>query len=112
MSFMSLSVTKFGNFTANFKTFPPTIPPEHLITLFGIMIGTFGPSVFRSLNGSRQRKNLRKLIDIIASEHDKLDRITLESQILRLYTKGKLNDSHYTLLKDMISEYYPDTKNG
>ena len=53
---------------------------------------------------------MRKLVDRIDSEHDKLDRITIENQIMNLYTKGKINDSHYTLLKDKISEYYPDTK--
>jgi hypothetical protein len=57
----------------------------------------------------KTEKNLRKLIDRIDSEHSNLDRIVLENEIMHLYTKGKISDSHYTLLKDKISEYYPET---
>jgi hypothetical protein len=35
----------------------------------------------------------------------KLDRTTSENQILDLYTKGKINDSHYILLKNKITEF-------
>ena len=107
----NLTVDRYGTFTANFTTIPPAIPPQYLLSLFGIMLGTFLPSIFRWLNGLWQRKNLREYLDRIASQHDKLDRITLENQIMGLYTKGKINDSHYILLKHKISEYYPDTKN-
>lgn len=106
----NLTVNRYGTFTANFKSLPPPIPPEYLLTLFGIMLGTFTPSILHVVNGWRQRKNLSKLIERIDSGHGKLDRNTLENEIMRLYTKGKINDSHYTLLKDKISEYYTDTK--
>jgi hypothetical protein len=105
----ALNVTHFGSFTRNFRALPPAIPPEYLTVLFGIMVGTFAPSFLKWLNGLRQRKNLRKLIDRIDSEHSNLDRIVLENEIMHLYTKGKISDSHYTLLKDKISEYYPGT---
>ena len=100
---------QFGSFTGNFKALPPAIPPEYLLTLFGIMISTFAPSIFKWLNGLRQRKNLRKLIHRIDSEHSNLNRIVLDNEIMHFYTKGKIGDSHYALLKDKISEYYPDT---
>jgi len=74
----NLNTTQFGSFTANFKALPPALPPEYLLTLFGIMLGTFVPSVFRWLNNLRQRKNLRKLVDKIDSEHSGLDRIELD----------------------------------
>ena len=104
----TLNVTQFGSFTGHFKALPPLIPPQYLVTLLGIMIGTLAPPIYRWLNSSRQRKNLRKLIDRIDSEHSKIDRIVLDNEIMRLYTKGKIADSHYALLKDKISEYYPD----
>jgi hypothetical protein len=47
----NFTVTQFGNFTANLKEIPPPIPPEYLLTLFGIMLGTFITSLFRWVNG-------------------------------------------------------------
>ncbi|MFZ0510855.1 MAG: hypothetical protein WAM14_04545 [Candidatus Nitrosopolaris sp.] len=52
----TLDNTQFGNFTANFKAVPPPTPPEYLVTLFGIMVGTFAPSLFHWLNGLREKK--------------------------------------------------------
>ena len=37
----TLSVTKFGNFIANFEKLPPAIPPEYLATLFTVVITAF-----------------------------------------------------------------------
>ena len=46
----NFTVTQFGNFTANLKEIPSPIPPEYLLTLFGIMLGSFIPSLFRWVN--------------------------------------------------------------
>jgi hypothetical protein len=43
-------------------------------------------------------KNLHKLTERIDSKRDKLDRNTLENQILLEYMDGNINDSHYALI--------------
>lgn len=97
----TLNVFRDGNFTANFKQAPPVIPPEYLLTLFGIMIGTFAPSIVRWVNGWRQRRNLRNLIKRIDSGEEPNK---LEAKILQFYTKGKISDSHYALLIKKLSK--------
>jgi hypothetical protein len=34
----TLTITKFGSFTANFEKLPPAIPPEYLATLFTVVV--------------------------------------------------------------------------
>jgi len=36
-----LSITKFGNFTANFRALPPPIPPEYVAMLIGVVATAF-----------------------------------------------------------------------
>jgi YVTN family beta-propeller protein len=85
----TLTVNRYGTFTANFTTSPPAIPPQYLLSLFGIMLGTFLPSIFRWANGWWQRKNLREWLDRIGSQHDKLDQTTLECQDYGVYPRTK-----------------------
>jgi hypothetical protein len=37
----TLTITKFGSFTANFEKLPPAIPPEYLATLFTVVVTAF-----------------------------------------------------------------------
>jgi hypothetical protein len=54
----TLSVTKFGNFTANFEKLPPAIPPEYLATLFAVVASAFiGSWLTPSFIGWRKAKN-------------------------------------------------------
>lgn len=36
----------------------------------------------------------------------KVDRHTIEKEVIKLYSNGKISDYHYQMLKDKISEYY------
>ena len=85
----TLTVVRYGTFTGNFTTIPPAIPPQYLLSLFGIMLGTFLRSIFRWANGWWQRKNLRQWLDTFESQQAKLDQTTLENQILVYQRKDK-----------------------
>ena len=97
-----LKITKFGSFTANFKELPPPLPSEYWIPLYGLIIGFFIPSIIKWLNGWGQRRNLTEYLYKIG----KVDRHIIEDDVLKLYSNGKISDSHYQMLKDKISEYY------
>jgi len=98
-------VTRYGKLTAIFiQQTPVTIPPAFWAPLYALIPGFFIPSIIHWLNGRRQRGYLSKHIDIIEREHPELDAINKE--IGKLYVDGKLNDSHYKLLKEKISEFY------
>jgi YVTN family beta-propeller protein len=103
-----LTVSRYGTFTAYFTTIPPAIPPQYQVALFGIMLGTFIPSIFRWVNGWWQRKHLREWLDVIEFRHIKFDRIMLEKKILDSYTRGRISDSHYATLRNEISKHYSD----
>lgn len=97
-----LTVTKFGTFTANFRELPASIPSEYWIPLYGLIPGFFIPSIIKWLSGKRQRKNLREYLDKMG----KVDRHIIEKEILTSYSKRKISDFHYQMLKDKISQYY------
>jgi hypothetical protein len=45
-----LSITKFGNFTANFRALPPPIPPEYAATLFTVVATAYVLSNYEMYN--------------------------------------------------------------
>jgi hypothetical protein len=50
----TLTVNRYGTFTANFKPLPPTIPPEFLVLLVGIILSSlFGWSKGAGLKRER-----------------------------------------------------------
>ena len=98
-------VTRYGTLTAIFtQQTPITIPAAFWAPLYALIPGFFIPSIIRWLHGRRQRGHLNKHIDIIEREHPELE--TINKEIEKLYLDGKINDSHYKLLKDKISEHY------
>jgi hypothetical protein len=98
-------VTRYGTLTAIFtQQTPITIPAAFWAPLYALIPGFFVPSIIGWLNGRRQRGHLSKHIDIIEREHPELE--TINKEIEKLYLDGKINDSHYKLLKDKISEHY------
>jgi YVTN family beta-propeller protein len=99
----SFRVSKYGGLTANFIS-SVSIPAEFWAPLYALIPGFFIPSVISWLNGKRQRKHLKESLDKIG----KVDRGLLEKDITRLYSGGKINDSHYQMLKDKIAGYYND----
>ena len=110
------AISKFGNFTANFKEIPPPIPTEYWIALYGIItssiIGWSIPIIYGLLHSRKQSKNLRQYANAIDSLHKKLNQNNGEelqsldkmySDITNTYAEGKMNETHYGLLKDKIS---------
>jgi YVTN family beta-propeller protein len=100
----NLGITKYGNYVANFT--PSPIPEGVWITLVGIMLGTFIPSIFRWLNGWRQRRNMFKHLKEIELNYENLDKDARKRKITESYVKGKINESQFKILDEKISEYY------
>jgi hypothetical protein len=108
-----LNITKFGNFTANFRELPPPIPPEYVATLIGVVATAFvGTWLTPALIGRRKIKMQLKYFKECISQIGKLDKNTLEDKIIGYYADGKLSDVHHQLLNDKVSEYYEDKDSG
>jgi YVTN family beta-propeller protein len=111
-SALNFTVTKYGTFTANFKSLPPPISQENLIGLYTIgatiFIGWFVPNIARWLNSILQRRHmmqyLLKLTHIdMVDEKCLLLVEDLQEKITFAYATGKINEAHYKLLNEKIS---------
>ncbi|HEX5978529.1 MAG TPA: YncE family protein, partial [Nitrososphaeraceae archaeon] len=114
----TLNMSKFGNFTANFKEIPPPVSSEYLIPLYGIIITTIvGWSIPSIIGWTKSKRDVGKLNyyhkqitslygDGKLDENDigALDR--LRSNIVDAYSKGKLNEKHYDSLRNETSILY------
>lgn len=97
----------YGKLTANFITYAPfSLPPAFWAAVSAIITSFFIPSIVSWVNNWIQRRNLRKYLHKIDSDHNKLSKETMKKEIQNLYAKGKLSESHYELLKERISEYF------
>ena len=116
----TLTVTKFGTFTANFKEVPPPLPPEFWAQMYAV-IGTvvtalFIPSIVGWFKSKRDAKRLNYYHKQIASLYGdgKLDENDIEaldrlrSRILDAYSEGKLNEKHYESIRGEISTLYEE----
>jgi YVTN family beta-propeller protein len=113
-------IPDFGNYTVSFnEQFSSQIPPEYLFGLYTLAAGVFTswlvPTVAHGVNATRQRKRVaRYLIEIEdmrkknEMEKEKLDKIRHE--VIELYSKGKLGDSHYDVLSKEISKYEEESR--
>ena len=115
----TLNVTKFGNFTANFETLPPAIPPEYLASLFAVVASAFiGSWLTPSFIGWRRAKKQGKKLDYYHEkikhlyEDGKLDKNDigsldkLRNNITDEYARGKINKEQFDKLVDDISINY------
>jgi YVTN family beta-propeller protein len=115
----TLNVTKFGNFTANFETLPPAIPPEYLATLFTVVVTAFvgswlTPSFIGWRKTAKQGKRLddykervkQVYKDTDLSEKDKEKELSkIKEEIEYAYAKGKLTEQQYNLLNKKIESF-------
>jgi YVTN family beta-propeller protein len=111
------NVTQFGNFTANFQTVPPPIPPEYWIPLYGVVISSIVgwsiPSIIGWIKSKKQRKTVNQYLKRTNSLYNdgKVDENDIESldrlkrDIADAYARGKISDQHYNLLNKKISDH-------
>ena len=117
----TISITKFGSFTANIKELPPPLPPEYWAILFGFVITTvlgtwLIPSIIRWFKSRSDIKNLNKYHKRITLIYDdgKLDEKDIVSlnhlsgSISDDYSRGKINKEHYESLRNEVSSSYEE----
>ena len=116
----NIEMRKYGDFTVNFQSVPPPIPPDYWIPLYGIIISTVvGWSIPSMIGWARSRrevgvlyryqKRIKLLYDDGKLDQDDIQSLdNLRSDISDAYAKGKINDQHYTNLKDEISILYEE----
>lgn len=114
-----LEVNEHGNFTANFvKTEEIKIPDQYWAALFSVIPAFFIPSILRWIAGnrkiktqlSRQSKYRIEIDDIYKNFHHKREICLQELDNLRTkvteeFEQGKINDIHYGILNNKISNY-------
>jgi YVTN family beta-propeller protein len=117
----TFTVTKYGNFSANFYELPPPLPPEYWGTLFGVVASSIVGSWFIPgiISGVKAKLQTRKLSDYhnkmkFLSKDGKLDQYDIElldklkGDITDAYARGKITDQHYNILKEEISLLYEE----
>jgi len=106
----TLTVNRYGTFTANFKPAPPPIPTQYLAPLYGIIItsiiGWSIPNVIGWARARTQRKHTEECINQI----NKLEKNEIGKKIKKYYMEGKISESQYKLLKDEIAQHYESQK--
>jgi uncharacterized membrane protein len=117
------TITRFGNFTADFKELPPPIPQEYLLPLYGIVatsiVGWSIPSIIGWIKKNADVKRLNYYHQRINSLYDDgtLDENDIEpvdklrNDIIGAYAKGKINKEYYADLKNEISVIYEEIYN-
>ena len=117
--YANLSITQFGNFTANFEKVPPPIPLEYWIPLYGVIVSSIvGWSIPSILGWVKTKRQIRivnqyhRKINSLYADDNKLDENdikkldALKTDIKDVYTKGKISDLQYNNLKNEISGLY------
>jgi YVTN family beta-propeller protein len=120
----TLTVTKFGNFTANFEKLPPAIPSEYLATLFTVVVTAFvgswlTPSFIEWRKAKKQGNKLDHYHKEVKCLHkdgklDKNDIVGLDklrNNITDEYIRGKINKEQFDKLVDDISISYREIFN-
>ena len=114
----TLTINRFGNFTAYFRALPPAIPSEYLIPLYGIVVSTVVgfsiPSIINWRKSKKQTSRLNSYHREMTSLYDdgKLDESDTEhlnlidKNIIDAYSGGKINNEQYSNLKKEISVIY------
>ena len=112
----TLTVNKFGSFTAYFRALPPPVPAEFTASLITVIIAALVgslliPAVVSWLRSKKQTSRLDSFHQQMAlvysdgkideNEIVKLD--MLNKNISDSYAAGKINNDQYTSLKNEVS---------
>jgi hypothetical protein len=116
-----LNITKFGNFTANFKPLPPPIPAEYVVTLFTVvasaLVGSWlTPTVIEWRKAKKEQGKVQTHHLTIKSlfddgkvdEKDILRLDNLKDDVIDDYAKGKISERYYDNLNNTISILYEE----
>jgi len=114
-----INITKFGNFTANFKELPPPLPPEYWSSLFTVVVTVLiGSWLTPTIIGWRKAKKHQDKLKDYQNEiqelykDNKIDKndITnldkLRESIIFAYGRGDLTKDQYDLLLKKLSISY------
>jgi YVTN family beta-propeller protein len=115
----TLTVNRFGNFTAYFNELPPAVPPAYLASLFTVVVTALVGSLFipafigwvrSKLQTSRLNSFYQKMAIIYADgkldENDTNQLNILNKNISDSYAAGKINNEQYMHLKNKVSTAY------
>jgi YVTN family beta-propeller protein len=113
-----VEVTEFGTLTANFK---PALSPEAYVFMLGGVAGA--SSIFLGWYYKYgQRRYVNRYLTRIETTYDTLHKIDKEQCILQLqnirkellylYKKGSLSDSHYNILDKKATDFIESIKRG
>jgi hypothetical protein len=115
----TLNITKFGNFTANFRQLPPPIPPEYVATLFAVVASTLvgswlTPTILAWRKAKRQGEKVQQYHLTINNLYDdgkvderdipNLDKV--KTALMDDYAKEKISEQYYDNLNNTISLLY------
>jgi YVTN family beta-propeller protein len=115
---LTLEVSEFGTLTANFK---PALSPEAYVFMIGGVAGA--SSVFLGWYYKfGQRRYISRYMTRIETTYDTLHETeeeqciiqlrSIRKELLYLFKKGSLSDSHYNLLDKKASDYIEDIRHG
>jgi YVTN family beta-propeller protein len=113
---VSFKVSQFGTLTANFR---PAITPETYVFAIGGVVGA--TSVFLGWYYKYgQRRYVNRYLTRIQSTYDTLHEkdkqrcilqlLSIRRELIYLYKKGSLSDSHYNILDNKTSDYIKNVR--
>ena len=117
----SLTVNRFGNFTAYFKALPPPVPAQYWASLFTVVVTALVgslliPAVVEWIKSKKQTSRLNSFHQQMAlvygdsklDENDTNQLNLLNRNISDSYAAGKISNEQFTNLKNEISIAYQE----
>jgi YVTN family beta-propeller protein len=117
----SLTVNRFGNFTAYFKALPPPVPPQYWASLFTVVVTALVgslliPAVIGWIKSKKQTSRLNSFHQQMALVYSdsKLDENNtnqlniLSRNISDSYAAGKISNEQFTNLNNEVSIAYQE----
>ena len=114
----TLTVNRFGNFTAYFKALPPPVPAEFTASIITVIVAAFVgslliPATVGWVKTKKQTSRLNSFHLVMVSinkdglnEKDVGDLNELNQNISNSYAAGKITNGQYTNLKNEVSTAY------
>ena len=117
----SLTINRFGNFTAYFKALPPPVPAQYWASLFTVVVTALVgslliPAVVEWIKSKKQTSRLNSFHQQMAlvygdsklDENDTNQLNLLNRNISDSYAAGKISNEQFTNLKNEISIAYQE----